>query len=150
MHVGDFNRDGRSDLACFTRDTGFLHVQLSAGGTVPFTGINHDEMSATLDTGVACTAASTCQSGQTCESGTCRERLCKLSGTLMVGDFSGDGVSDFVCEQPNGRTFGVRPFAGLPSATDGRTILQTTGGYFIGWGGKLRLRTLRAAAQTWR
>jgi V8-like Glu-specific endopeptidase len=151
LAVGDFDRDGRSDLLCFTKDTGYLHAQLSRGGSNPFVGATDDQMSATVDSGVACSSASACADGQTCEGGTCRDRLCSRSGTLLVGDFSGDSVSDVVCEHPTGRTFGVRPYAGFPSvAGPGRTMLQNTGGYFIGWGGKLRLRSLRASTQTWR
>lgn len=149
LFTGDFNRDAKTDLLCFTRPTGYLHVQLSRGGSTPFSSWVDSELSTTLNTGLTCAADGGCADGQRCEAGTCRERLCTRSGKLLVGDFSGDKVSDVVCEYPTGRTFGVRPFAGLPSAGDGRAILQSTGGYFVGWGGKLRLRTLLASSQSW-
>ena len=149
VFTGDFDRDQKTDLLCFTRLTGYLHVQRSRGRPSPFTEITDSAVSAVMDTGAACSVDTECLDGQKCEFGMCRERLCARSGRLMIGDFSGDGVSDIICEYPTGRTFGVRPFAGLPSATDGRAILQSTGGYFVGWGGKLRLRSLRASTQSW-
>lgn len=151
LYVGEFNHDGRSDLLCHNEFNGDLSVILADAAAPWFTSATDSTLLGGTDTGVACTGsgAGTClEEGQTCESGTCRERLCAdgTGGTLTVGDYSGDGRSDILCDYPISRTYGIQTYAGgAPSFM----ALSNSDDYIIGWRGRLRIKTVDAQSQAW-
>ncbi len=62
----------------------------------------------------SCTEDSHCRNAhEVCVAGECEERFCSTPGsTLTVGDYSGDGKSDFLCTASDGSMSLLRAFAG--------------------------------------
>jgi hypothetical protein len=123
LYTGDFNRDGRTDLLCFTRTLGDMFTAIASGSGFPFSGT-------TFYTPGLVSAGP--------------DRFCDEPGSVLsIFDVEGDGASDLVCRQSNGLTW-----PSVRSKDDGSPDIN--GGIF-GWNtiGGARPRHIAPASQPW-
>jgi hypothetical protein len=120
LYTGDSNGDGKTDLICHTPSSGAVDVDLSAGGSSPFSNTNDHELRGPQPPANV-------------------QRFCDV-GTLQTADYDGDGRSDLLCQYSATDTY-----PSIWSTPEGDFDWRWT----FGWGGAVRVRRANAASQPW-